>query len=203
MPELQYRTLVWLTYRLTAIFSIGLPLVLLIWASLRKEERVVRLLAIYWKVSSLMLISILLLTGEQQIGYITSFVSPILMIASIWFWIDINEELEDLPPWRSLALTVRIWRWIITFLGLIYSVIAFSSLKCFQAIQQKSCIAWIEPTQQLHEIIKGIFNFLFGGSWTEPLAGFIGYLALIAYLVGLIQWFLIRLPKQGRIAGDT
>jgi hypothetical protein len=25
---------------------------------------------------------------------------------------------------------------------------------------------------------------------------------LVAYVVGLLQWLLVRLPKQGRIAGD-
>ena len=150
-----------------------------------------------------MLISILLLTGEQKIGYITSFASPILIVTSLWFWIDLNEELEDMPPWRALALTIRIWRWSMTFLGIIYASIGFSSLSCFQSIENQSCIPWIEAPQGLHELIKGIFGFLFGGNWTQPLAGFIGYLALIAYLVGLIQWLLIRLPKQGRIAGDS
>ena len=203
MLELQYSTLVWLTYRLAATFFIGLPLVLLIWSSIRKEERIVRLLSIYWKVSSLMLISILLLTGEQKIGYLTSFVSPILIIGSLWFWIDLNEELEDMPPGRALGLTIRIWRWSMTFLGIIYSSLSFSSLSCFQSIQNNNCLPWIEAPQGLHQVIKGVFNFLFGGNWTQTLAGFIGYLALIAYLVGFIQWLLIRLPKQGRIAGDS
>jgi hypothetical protein len=26
--------------------------------------------------------------------------------------------------------------------------------------------------------------------------------ALVAYVVGLLQWALVRLPKQGRVAGD-
>ena len=51
-------------------------------------------------------------------------------------------------------------------------------------------------------IIRNSFNFLFGANWTEALSAFVGYLALIIYLVGLIQWIFIRLPKQGRIAGN-
>ena len=27
-------------------------------------------------------------------------------------------------------------------------------------------------------------------------------LALVAYAVGLLQWLLVRLPKQGRVAGE-
>ena len=37
--------------------------------------------------------------------------APLLIVAVLWFWVDLNEELADLPPWRPLPLTVRIWRW--------------------------------------------------------------------------------------------
>ena len=37
LPEPLYRSLVWLDVRLAMLFSVGLPLVLLIWASVRKE----------------------------------------------------------------------------------------------------------------------------------------------------------------------
>jgi hypothetical protein len=30
----------------------------------------------------------------------------------------------------------------------------------------------------------------------------VGYVALAAYGVGLLQWLLVRLPRQGRIAGE-
>ena len=110
MPEITYRTLVWLTYRLAATFALGLPFVLLIWASIRREASMVRLLTIYWKISSLLAISVLLLTDQRPIGYLTAFLAPLLMVASVWFWVELNEELADLPPWRPLPLTVRIWR---------------------------------------------------------------------------------------------
>ena len=47
MNELTYRALVWLTYRLAATFAVGVPLVLLIWSSWRREPLVLRLLGIY------------------------------------------------------------------------------------------------------------------------------------------------------------
>ena len=109
MNELSYRALVWLTYRLAAVFALGLPLVLLIWSSMRREASVVRLLSLYWKVASLMGISLLLLTDERPMGYITVLVAPVLMAVSIWFWVDLNEELADQPLWRPLPLTVRLW----------------------------------------------------------------------------------------------
>ena len=57
MNELSYRALVWLTYRLAATFALGLPLILLIWSAARREASMVRLLTLYWKVASLMAIS--------------------------------------------------------------------------------------------------------------------------------------------------
>jgi hypothetical protein len=33
-------------------------------------------------------------------------------------------------------------------------------------------------------------------------AAFIGYVGLLAYVVGLVQWLLVRLPKLGRVAGE-
>ncbi len=202
MAEFNYRTLVWLTYRLAATFAMGLPLILLIWASIRREASVVRLLTIYWKIASLMVISWLLLTNQRPIGYLISFFAPILMGISVWFWVDLNEELADLPPWRPLPFTVKIWRWIISGFGVISSCSMFFSLSCITTANNPKCLAWVEVPKGFHKITQQIFSFLFGGAWTESLAAFIGYVALIAYVVGLLQWLLIRLPKQGRIAGD-
>ena len=87
MNELSYRALVWLTYRLAATFAVGLPLVLLIWSAWRRDAMVVRLLGLYWKVASLMGISVLLLVDERPLGYLTAVVAPVLMVVSVWFWV--------------------------------------------------------------------------------------------------------------------
>ena len=42
---------------------------------------------------------------------------------------------------------------------------------------------------------------VFGADLTPTLTAFFGYLALVAYVVGLLQWILVRLPRQGRVAG--
>ena len=99
VPDLlPYRTLVWLDYRLAAVFAIGLPLVLLIWAAIRQERALLRLLGIFWKVASLLLITVLLLTDNRPLGYLLALVAHLLVVASVWFWVDLNEELADLPP---------------------------------------------------------------------------------------------------------
>ena len=125
-----------------------------------------------------------------------------LMVISIWFWVDLNEELDNLPPWRPLALTIRIWRWALGGFGLLFATLTFISLSCLRTLKSTTCSPWLEVPNALHEITEKVFKFLFGANWTEPLAAFVGYIALITYIVGLLQWILIRLPKQGRIAGD-
>ena len=187
---------------MAAIFSFGLPLLLLFWSSLKKEEAIFKLLSIYWKVASLIAISILLLTSGQSIGYITSFASPILIIGSLWFWVDLNEELNEMPPWRALPLTVKIWRWSLSFLSMLYATVSFISLPCFKFNSGENCNIWLIGPSNLHQSTKTILDFLFGGNWNEMLSGFLGYIGLIMYIIGIIQWLLIRLPKQGRIAGD-
>ena len=79
MSDFTTRTLVWLTYRLGATIALGIPLVLLIWSGLRRDPALVRLLGIYWKVASLLAISVLLLTDQRPIGYFTAFLAPLLM----------------------------------------------------------------------------------------------------------------------------
>jgi len=50
--------------------------------------------------------------------------------------------------------------------------------------------------------VARVFGFVFGGTWSEGVAAFVGYAALVAWVVGLLQWLLVRLPRSGRVAGD-
>ena len=95
--EQTYRALVWLTYRLAATFAVGVPLVLVAWSAWKREPMVLRLLSLYWKVASLMAISLLLLIDQRPLGYVTAAIAPVLMVISTWFWVDLNEELADQP----------------------------------------------------------------------------------------------------------
>lgn len=70
VPDPLYRSLVWLAVRLGLLFTVGLPLVLLVWTSLRREGALRRLLGLYWKMASLLLIALLLLTDRRPVGYL-------------------------------------------------------------------------------------------------------------------------------------
>ena len=203
MPDLlPYRTLVWLDYRLAAVFAVGLPLVLLLWAAWKQEQALVRLMGIYWKVASLLLITVLLLTDNKPLGYLLAFLAQLLVVVSVWFWVDLNEELDDLPPWRPLPFAIRAWRWGLSVYGVLGAVLSALALDCVRGgVTRPICRVWLEAPDDLHGGAASVFNFLFGGSWTGVIAAFVGYVALVGYGVGLLQWLLVRLPKQGRVAG--
>jgi hypothetical protein len=198
-----FRSLVWLDYRLAVVFTLGVPLVLLVWAAIRREGAVVRLLGLYWKVASLMAISVLLLTDARPIGYLTAVLAQLMVMLTVWFWADLNEELADMPPWRALPLTVRTWRWSLTASSVFGIALGLTSLGCLTgAPADGRCAVWLEAPERLHGLVSRVFAFLFGGQWTPPVAAFVGYLALVAYGIGFIQWLLVRLPRQGRVAGE-
>ena len=203
MPDLLlYRTLVWLDYRLAAVFAVGLPLVLLLWAAWKQEQALVRLMGIYWKVASLLLITVLLLTDNTPLGYLLAFLAQLLVVVSVWFWVDLNEELDDLPPWRPLPFAIRAWRWGLSVYGVLGALLSALALDCVRGgVTRPICRVWLEAPDDLHGGAASVFNFLFGGSWTGVIAAFVGYVALVGYGVGLLQWLLVRLPKQGRVAG--
>ena len=200
--DLDFRAYVWLTYRLAGTFALGLPLVILIWASIRKVSSIKRLLLIYWKNASLLGISLLLIVDNRPLAYFTGFLASILMVASVWFWVDLNEELMDLPPWKALPLTTKIWRWSLSGFGLMASAMTLISLSCINNSSTNRCLIWLEFPTEFHQITSNLLKFILGATWTESLSAFVGYACLIAYSAGLLQWLLIKLPRQGRIAGD-
>ena len=201
MTEPQFQTLVWLSYRIAATFAFGLPLFLFIWARFSNSTSIDRLLSIYWKVSSLYVINILFLSGDSQLGQFISLVSPILMVTSIWFWVDLNEEIDEMFKFNPISLTTRIWRWTLSLWGILNTGLHIFSWRCLNSINGNYCDTWREIPYNSFITTKIIIKFILGGNWTTTLATFFAYLALILYLIGILQWLLIQFPKNGRFAG--
>ncbi len=201
MTEPQFQILVWLSYRIAATFAFGLPLFLLIWAKKTNLSSIDRLLSIYWKVSSLYAINLLFLSVESQLGQLISLIAPLLMVGSIWFWFDLNEEINEMPNYKPIALTTRIWRWNLSFWCLLNSVLHLFSWRCLNSINGNYCDTWREIPFQSFITMKSIIKFVLDGNWSTGFATFFAYLALILYIIGLLQWLIIQLPKNGRFAG--
>ena len=201
LTEPQFQILVWLSYRVAATFAFGLPLFLFIWSKISNSSSIDRLLSIYWKVSSLYAINILFLSSESQLGQLISLISPILMVSSIWFWVDLNEEIEEMYIYNPISLTTRIWRWTLSFWGILNTSLHLFSWRCLSSMNGNYCDSWREIPYNSFITTKVIIKFILDGNWTTALATFFAYSALILYLIGLLQWLIIQFPKNGRFAG--
>ena len=189
---------VWLSFQLSIIFLIGIPSTLFCWSIKKRNKAVSKLLSIYWKISLLFFISLLLLIGEYNYSLIITNISTLLMTISVWFWTDINDELKEYDFSIALTTTTKVWRWSITFISLNFLIQSLHNLSCFSLINSAACEIWLKPSTNFYFMIKSLSNFFFGANFTQPVAKFLGLVSLIIYLLGLIQWLIIKFPKNGR-----
>jgi len=189
---------IWLSFQLSIIFLVGIPVTLSFWSIKKRNKAVIKLFSIYWKISLLFFISLLLLIGKYNYALVVTNISTLLMTVSIWFWNDINDELREYDFSYSLITTTKVWRWTITFISLNFFILSLQNFNCFSFINSEACEIWLQPSSNLYIIIKNLFNFFFGANFTQPIAKFLGLFSLLIYILGLIQWSIVKLPKTGR-----
>ena len=76
---------IWVSFQLSIIFLIGIPVTLSLWSIKKRNKAVIKLLSIYWKISLLFFISLLLLMGNYNYALVISNISTLLMTVSVWF----------------------------------------------------------------------------------------------------------------------
>jgi len=189
---------VWLSFQLSIIFLFGVPITISLWSIKKRNKAVNKLLSIYWKISLLFFISLLLLIGKFNYALLITNISTLLMTISVWFWNDINDELKEYDLSYSLTTTTKVWRWSLTFISLNFLIQSLINFSCFSFINSADCEIWLQPTSNFYIIIKNLFNFFFGANFTQPVAKFLGFFSLLIYTLGFIQWSIIKLPKNGR-----
>ena len=189
---------VWLSFQLSIIFLVGIPISLSLWSIKKRNKAVKKLFSIYWKTSLLFFVSLLLLIGKYNYALVITNISTLLMTISVWFWNDINDELKEYNLSYALTTTTKVWRWSLTFISLNFLIQSLLNLNCFSFVNTPLCEVWLQPSSNLYTIIKNLFNFLFGANFTQPIAKFFGLFSLLIYSLGLIQWSIIKLPKNGR-----
>ena len=189
---------IWLSFQLSIIFLIGIPFTLFFWSIKKRNKAINKLLSIYWKISLLFLISLLLLIGNYKYALLVTNISTLLMTISVWFWHDINDELKEYDFSYSIITTTKVWRWSLTFISLNFLIQSLKNISCFSLINSPACEIWLQPSSNLYKVIKSLFNFLFGANFSQPIAKFLGLFSLLVYVLGLIQWSIIKFPKNGR-----
>jgi len=189
---------IWLSFQISIIFLIGIPITLFLWSVKKRNKAVNKLISIYFKVSLLFFISLLLLIGNYNYALFITNISTLLMTISVWFWNDINDEFQEYDFSYSLITTTKVWRWTVTFISLNFLIQSLQNLNCFSIINSAECKIWLEPSSNLFITLKTLFNFFFGAKFTQPIAKIFGLFSLLIYILGLIQWAIIKLPKNGR-----
>ena len=139
--------------------------------------------------------------GEYSYALLIMNIATLLMTISVWFWKDINDELEEYNFSNALVSTIKVWRWALTFICLSFIIQASQNYSCLSFINSQECETWLEPSKNLYIIFRNLFNFFFGASFTQPLAKFLGLFSTLIYFLGLMQWSIIKLPKNGRNSG--
>jgi hypothetical protein len=195
MNEIWLRPLVWTDYRLAIFFLVSMPLVLLLWATINRKEAIQRLLIIYWRVSSLLMITVYLMIPGWRIGFITAIAALILIPISLWFWIDLNEEIRDMSK-SSLKLVFTSWRWatsIYCILGVFASIPFLNCGFSKNTLAESLCQIWLEAPQ----LYRQMFHNKPGN---EGFLGFMGMVGLTVYTVYFLYFVVMRVGKQGRSA---
>ncbi|MGL5083375.1 MAG: DUF3177 family protein [Microcoleaceae cyanobacterium] len=186
----------WADYRLAVLFSVIIPLILLIWAFVSRIEAIQKLLIIYWRVASLLAITVYLMIAAIPVGFIAAIASRLLIPICLWFWVDLNEEIREMQP-SPLRTGFTAWRWAMTGYNLLGALLFLPSVQCAflktrELVQDPSCRVWLDAPWMYREI--------FHPNLTPQFLGFLGLVGLIFYVAFLSYFVLVKFKRQGRSA---
>jgi hypothetical protein len=191
-----FATAIWTDYRLALLFTVLVPLVLLIWSFIQQSEGIYSLMVIYWRVASLLGITVYLLIGALPIGFLSGWFARILIPVALWFWIDLNEEIRDLPN-SALKTTMTAWRWAVTAYCAVGALFQLPSLRCafvshMQLKSDAACSLWLQAPWHYRELFHGA---------TKPwFLGTLGIIGLVIYGLAIGYFVMFRMAKLKRSA---
>ncbi len=188
------RPIVWTDYRLAVLFTVICPLVLLVWATVQRASILQQLLLIYWKVSSLLAITVYLMIGGFSIAFVAALMARILIPISLWYWADLNEEIRE-QPGNLLKLCFTAWRWAISIYSGLGALLLIPFLRCAfsrAALSGADCQIWLDPPK--------LFRAYFHTNYTPGFLGFWGIVGLALYLLFLAYFVFFKAGRQGRSA---
>lgn len=192
--DVWFRSLVWMDYRLAVLFTVLIPLVLLVWAFVQKADGIQRLLSIYWRVSSLLMITVYLMIGGFGVSFISSLMARILIPISLWFWVDLNDEIQYASD-EALKFVVTSWRWATSIYCAFGALLTLPFLSCAfseAALKTPYCKVWLEAPL--------LYKRYFHPNIPNGTLGFVGIIGLVLYVLALGYFVIFKLGKQGRTA---
>jgi hypothetical protein len=113
------RSLVWTDFRVAVALFVVVPFALLVASVVARvprtpdersssAETVLRLMTSYWQASSLLLLTVALNVQEANFGVFCGLAAQAMIVVSLWWWSDLNEELDDDDA--PLSRAFRAWR---------------------------------------------------------------------------------------------
>ncbi len=178
---------IWLDYGLAVALTVVFPLILLVWAFGVGLRPLIQLLIVYWRVSSLLAVTVYLMIAGLPMSFLTGAMARLLILIGVWFWEDWSAALEQSRTWA--ARVFLLWRWGLT--GYMGVGILFSGafVPCaFRASLSAECRAWFQPPLGFREI--------FHPNVPPELLGSVGAWGLVAYLLYSV-YFVWRLRPGG------
>ncbi|NJK72257.1 MAG: DUF3177 family protein [Synechococcaceae cyanobacterium SM2_3_60] len=170
MPSTQ--DLVWWDFRLAVLLTVIVPLLLLLPA--RGIPHLFRLLVTYWRVSSLLAITVYLMIGGLPVSFLTGTVARLLIVGALWFWRGLAVAIELDPAWPCRLF--RLWRWLVT----VYMAVGacFSGIYMPCAFRQPSIQAVQFGLHRLWPIARFCIR-----NWISSCWGGVGLVGLAAYVI--------------------
>jgi hypothetical protein len=194
--KLWFEPFVWMDYRLALLLGIIMPVVLMIWAFAQKNDTIQHLLAIYWRVASLLAITIYIMIAASPVGFVSSLMARVLIPISLWFWVDLNEDLDHQSA-MPLRWSFTSWRWAMTIYSLLGALAQAPFLTCAlskSALDTRFCQVWLDP--------PWLYKEYFHNNTDARMLGLLGFVALLGYVSYLCYFVLVKLGKHGRSALD-
>jgi len=184
-------TWVWWDYRLAVLLTVVVPLILLIWGFVLKFTPLVQLLIVYWRVSSLLAITVYLMIAEFPISFLTGTLARALIPISLWFWEDLSQGIQMVQGWATRWF--QIWRWGLSIYMGVGFLFSAAFLPCgFQDPVSATCRVWFQPPLAFKQIFHPDTPVE-----TLGLAGLIGLLAYGIYSLFFLWRLVQRMGNEG------
>ena len=199
------RAVVWTDFRLAVSLFVVAPLAILGWSACacrpsalggcegrsQAAEATLRIMTSYWQASSLLLVTVAFNIQQSQLGVPTGLVAQAMILVSLCWWSDLDEEVRSAEPsalraaflgWRALACVAAA--------GGVLVQAPFQPCLALPALaSDASCAAWLEPP---------LFAASLVGLSPSPELGRLadGFCAL--YFAVLAYYGAVILPRVGR-----
>lgn len=173
---------VWWDFRVAVVTTVIIPLILLAWAFVVRLQPLILMLSYYWRISSLLAVTVYLMIGGFPISFLTGALARAVIPVGLWFWQDLSEAIA---AWGgAISSSFYLWRWVLT----VYMVIGFffsaAFLPCgFQTTLPELCQVWFQPPLGFRDI--------FHPGISKEILGLVGIVGLIAYAWAAVyfwQW---------------